>query len=126
MQLRRRRRKEGEKYLKSETVNPAFEAEEGGPAGGTGGALARGDDFERLRVPGDGGAAAAANGTSAPVGTPKSAKGLSGKRAGGAAAAAAGGGALGALIGGRRKVGHLLSYPSVIAPLFQGGIAFTA
>lgn len=100
----------GEKYLKSETVNPAFEAEEasaaeagrgGDPKSGGGGALARGDDFERLRVE----PATAAGGKSATAGTPRAgAKGLSGKRgAGAAAAAAAGGGALGALMG-RKKV----------------------
>lgn len=104
----------GEKYLKSETVNPAFEAEEGaaqagrgaGPAGpGTGGgALARGDDFERLRVE----PAVGAKGVDG--GTPKGGKGLTPRRGGGAAAAAAGGGALGALMG-RKKVRLLTSMP---------------
>lgn len=100
-QMRRaKRKKEGEKYLKSETVNPAFEAEEaaegghgpGASAGGGGGAtaLARGDDFERLRVE-----PAAAGGKAGAAGTPKG-----GKRG---VAAAAGAGALGGLLG-RKKV----------------------
>ncbi|BDA47263.1 probable LRR receptor-like serine/threonine-protein kinase at N-terminal half [Coccomyxa sp. Obi] len=107
--VRRHKRKQmGEKYLKSETVNPAFEAEEAAEAGrggdpksgGGGGALARGDDFERLRVE-----PAAAGGKAGAAGTPKAgAKGLSAKRgAGAAAAAAAGGGALGALMGRKKE-----------------------
>ncbi len=99
----------GEKYLKSETVNPAFEAELGaaeagrGPGGpGSGGALARGDDFERLRVE----PAAGAKGVDG--GTPKGSKGLTPKSGRAAAAAAAGGGALGGLLG-RKKVRLLLT-----------------
>lgn len=113
MQVRRHRRKQSElhgKYLKSEVPNPEFEHEEarGGRGGGggadNGGALARGDDYERLALQKDRAAAAGAG----PV-TPRSAKAATPRAGstGGAAAAAAGGAAAGGALGGllgRKKV----------------------
>jgi hypothetical protein len=129
LQVRRHKRKQSElhgKYLKSEVPNPEFEHEEGhsGRGGGSGGAenggaLARGDDYERLALQKDRAAAAGAG----PV-TPRSAKVVT-PRAGGAgatAAAAAGGAAAGGALGGllgRRKVHEAIHSRYLTRPLLH-------
>ena len=120
---RRRRRAQGDKLGKAPAGGEGAFASEGGhgPGGpGSGGTIERGDDFERLRLPG---AKTGAPTSDAPAGaatqTPRGSGGGSARtgtprRGGGAAAAAAAGagaGGLAALLGGKRKV----AFPAMLS-----------